>query len=40
MISKKIQDIILQEDFRGMKHLSEFMCENYVSNASDLLLKS
>ena len=40
MISKKIQDIILQEDFRGMKYLSEFMCENYVSNASDLLLKS
>ena len=40
MISKKIEDIILQEDFRGMKHLSEFMNENYVSNASDLLLKS
>ena len=40
MISKQIENIILQDDFRGMKNLKEFMPKDYLSRSSDLLLQS
>ena len=39
-ISKIIESIILQDDFRGMTTLSPHMKKNYIDSSSNLLLKT